>query len=182
MNNATWMSGAKGYVHNGQVVSQKPIYDSNGKLLIDVGVDQINSTSNATQTANANNVQNQTGATVSQTATANKPNTNMQTAIGSLGTTNTNTATTAAAAANTTGTRFAAATAAEKAVKMVGGELGKGVVILSDEQVDRLLESLGLDAFDHYISKLANFIIKNKANVASHYDTIMKWWRADSGS
>ena len=54
--------------------------------------------------------------------------------------------------------------------------------LIEHEQVDRLLESLGLDAFDHYISKLANFIIKNKANVASHYDTIMKWWREDSGS
>lgn len=55
------------------------------------------------------------------------------------------------------------------------------MVILSDEQVDRLLESLGIDAFDHYISKLANFIITKGANVASHYDTIMKWWREDSG-
>ena len=72
--------------------------------------------------------------------------------------------------------------AAYRQLKYFQGELGKGVVILSDEQVDRLLESLGLDAFDHYVSKLANFIIKNKANVASHYDTIMKWWRADSGS
>ena len=94
-------------------------------------------------------------------------------------TTTTSTSTAAAVTANTTDD---AAAAAYRQLKYFQGELGKGVVILSDEQVDRLLESLGLDAFDHYISKLANFIIKNKANVASHYDTIMKWWRADSGS
>ena len=65
-------------------------------------------------------------------------------------------------------------------MKYFKGELGKGVVILSDEQVDRLLETLGLDAFDHYVSKLANFIIKNGATVKSHFDTILKWWREDS--
>lgn len=52
--------------------------------------------------------------------------------------------------------------------------------MLSDEQVDKLLETLGLDAFDHYVSKLADFIIKNGATVKSHYDTILRWWREDS--
>ena len=93
-------------------------------------------------------------------------------------TTNTATSTAAAATANTTDD-FAAATAYRE-LKYFQGELGKGVVILSEEQVDRLLESLGLDSFDHYISKLANFIIKNGATVKSHYDTILKWWREDS--
>ena len=93
MNNATWIPEAGGYVYNGQIVSQKPIYDSNGKQIVTATMGQIKSPSNASQTINANNVQNQTGATVSETATANKPNTNMQTAIGSLGTTNNNTAT-----------------------------------------------------------------------------------------
>lgn len=72
------------------------------------------------------------------------------------------------------------AATAYRELKYFQGELGKGVVMLSDEQVDRLLESLGLDAFDHYVGKLANFIIKNGATVKSHYDTILKWWRADS--
>ena len=93
-------------------------------------------------------------------------------------TTNTSTSTAAAATANTTDD-LAAATAYRE-LKYFQGELGKGVVLLSDEQVERLLESLGLDAFDHYVSKLANFIIKNGATVKSHYDTILKWWRADS--
>lgn len=73
-----------------------------------------------------------------------------------------------------------AAATAYRELKYFKGELGKGVVMLSDEQVDMLLEKLGLDAFDHYVGKLANFIIKNGASVASHYDTILKWWRADS--
>ena len=71
-------------------------------------------------------------------------------------------------------------TAAEKQLKYFQGELGKGVVMLSDEQVESLLEVMGLDGFDHYVSKLANFIIRNKATVSSHYETILKWWKEDS--
>ena len=44
----------------------------------------------------------------------------------------------------------------------------------------RLLGMLDLDAFDHYVSKLANFIIKNDAKVKNHYETILKWWKEDS--
>lgn len=106
------------------------------------------------------------------------PTTTTTTTPSTTPTTNTATSTAAAATANTTDD-FAAATAYRE-LKYFQGDLGKGVVILSDEQVDRLLESLGLDAFDHYISKLANFIIKNGATVKSHYDTILKWWREDS--
>lgn len=106
------------------------------------------------------------------------PTTTTTTTTATTPTTNTATSTAAAATANTTDD-FAAATAYRE-LKYFQGDLGKGVVILSDEQVDRLLESLGLDAFDHYISKLANFIIKNGATVKSHYDTILKWWREDS--
>ena len=98
------------------------------------------------------------------------------TATSTTSTTSTATSTAAAATANTTDE----AAAAYRELKYFQGELGKGVVMLSDEQVDRLLESLGLDAFDHYVGKLANFIIKNGATVKSHYDTILKWWRADS--
>lgn len=91
--------------------------------------------------------------------------------------TTTSASTTAAASASTEET---AATAAQKQLKYFQGELGKGVVILSDEQVDHLLDVMGLDGFDHYISKLADFIIKNDAKVASHYETILKWWTEDS--
>lgn len=105
------------------------------------------------------------------------PTTTTTTTTATSTTTSTTTATAAAANTNTTDD-FAAA--AYREMKYFQGELGKGVVILSDEQVDRLLETLGLDAFDHYVSKLANFIIKNGATVKSHFDTILKWWREDS--
>ena len=94
--------------------------------------------------------------------------------------TNTNTATSAAAAVNTTGTDFATA-AADKAVKMVGGELGKNVVLLSDAQIADLLDKMGMDCFDYYVDKLSCFIIKNDAKVKNHYETIIKWWKQDCG-
>ena len=92
--------------------------------------------------------------------------------------TNTNTATTAAAAVTTTETDFAA-TAAEIAVRKVGGELGKGVVLLSDAQIADLLDMMGVDCFDYYVDKLSCFILKNDAKVKNHYETILKWWRQD---
>lgn len=94
--------------------------------------------------------------------------------------TNTSTTTATAAAANTSTTGFAAATAAEKAVKMVGGELGKGVVFLSEDQIADLLDQMDVDCFDYYVDKLSCFIIKNDAKVKNHYETILKWWKQDS--
>ena len=65
-------------------------------------------------------------------------------------------------------------------LEYMGGTLGKGVVLLSDEQRDALLEKLGLDAFNHYVEKLANFIIDKDAKVGNHYQTILKWHIEDS--
>ena len=93
----------------------------------------------------------------------------------------TSTTTATAAAANTSTTGFAAATAAEKAVKMVGGELGKGVVFLSEDQIADLLDRMDVDCFDYYVDKLSCFIIKNDAKVKNHYETILKWWKQDGG-
>lgn len=95
--------------------------------------------------------------------------------------TNTSTTTTTAAAAttNTSTTEFAAATA-ESNVKVVGGELGKNVVFLSDAQIADLLEKMDIDTFDHYVDKLSNFIIKNDARVKNHHETILRWWQEDS--
>ena len=62
----------------------------------------------------------------------------------------------------------------------MGGTLGKGVVLLTDNQRESLLEELGFDAFNHYIDKLANFIIDKKAKVSNHYATIKKWAKEDS--
>ena len=60
------------------------------------------------------------------------------------------------------------------------GSLGKGVVMLTEKQVGALLDKLGLEGFDHYVAKLADFIIDKEAKVANHYATILKWAREDA--
>ena len=96
--------------------------------------------------------------------------------------TTTSSSTTTAAAANTSTTEpEEAAAAAERQVRMVGGNLGKNVVFLSDDQISDLLDKMEIETFDHYVEKLARFIIKNDATVKNHYETILKWWRQDSG-
>lgn len=94
--------------------------------------------------------------------------------------TNTSTATSTAAAATPSTTEPEDAAAAERNVKALGGELGKGVVFLSGEQIGDLLDLMGIDAFDHYVDKLSAFIIKNDAHVKNHYETILKWWKEDA--
>ena len=95
--------------------------------------------------------------------------------------TTTSTSTTTAAAATTITNEVTAATASENVLKAVGGKLGQGVVFLTDAQFEDLLDKLGFDVFNRYMEKLANFIIKNDADVQNHYETILKWWRRDSG-
>lgn len=68
----------------------------------------------------------------------------------------------------------------DNSFEMVGGTLGKGVVMLTKAQWDSLLEELGFDAFNHYVEKLANFIIEKDAKVANHYATIRKWAKEDA--
>ena len=92
--------------------------------------------------------------------------------------TSTTTATAAAATTNTTEPEFAAATADSK-VNVVGGELGKGVVFLSNDQMVDLLDRMDLETFNYYVDKLSTFIIRNDAHVKNHYETILKWWRED---
>ena len=94
-------------------------------------------------------------------------------------TTNTITTTITAAAATTTEPEISAA-ATDSEVKLMGGTLGKGVVLLSDDQVEALLDRMGLEVFDYYVDKLSNFILRNNAKVKNHYETILKWWQQDS--
>lgn len=65
-------------------------------------------------------------------------------------------------------------------LEYMGGTLGKGVVLLSEAQRDALLDELGFDAFNHYVERLATFIIEKSANVKNHYETIRKWAKEDS--
>lgn len=60
------------------------------------------------------------------------------------------------------------------------GSLGKGVVLLSQDQICSLLDTMGLDSFDFYVQKLADYILKNNAHIKNHYATILKWWEEDS--
>ena len=92
----------------------------------------------------------------------------------------TSSTTATAAAVTTTEPDIAAATAADRKVKVLGGELGKNVVFLSDEQFEDLLDKMDLETFNYYVDKLSNFIIKNDAHVKNHYETILRWWREDS--
>jgi hypothetical protein len=65
-------------------------------------------------------------------------------------------------------------------LELLRGTLGKGEVLLTDEQDEALLEDLGFDAYNHYIDKLATFIIEKGAKVSNHYATIMKWAKEDA--
>lgn len=91
---------------------------------------------------------------------------------------NTNTPVTTAAAV-TEPDEFAAA-AADRYVKVLGGDLGKNVVFLSNNQIDDLLDRMGIETFDHYVDKLSCYIIKNDAKIKNHYETILNWWQEDS--
>ena len=95
--------------------------------------------------------------------------------------TNTSTSITTAAAATTSTTEpDDAAATAERNVTVLGGELGKNVVFLSDAQISDLLDMMGVETFDYYVDKLSRFIIQNDARVKNHYDTILKWWKQDA--
>lgn len=73
----------------------------------------------------------------------------------------------------------------ENELKLIGGTLGKGVVMMTDAQFDHLCEILSKDEFDTYITKLADFILgctkKNGVppTIKSHYKKILKWVEED---
>ena len=88
-------------------------------------------------------------------------------------TTTTKTTTTTATAANAT-TLAAANTDIDYVVGFC-----KGVVMLDSQQVGCLVGQMGKYTAAFYVSKLADFIIRNDANVQDHYGTIVKWWNED---
>jgi len=73
------------------------------------------------------------------------------------------------------------ATAADRnnSLNFMKGKLGKGVVLLTDQQIEDLLEKMGLDSFDYYVERMADFILCKQAKVKNHYATILKWWEED---
>ena len=64
-------------------------------------------------------------------------------------------------------------------LKIIGGKLGKGVVKLSQAQMDALLDKIGFDMFNYYVERLAAYIIESGAVIHNHYETILKWWTED---
>ncbi len=65
-------------------------------------------------------------------------------------------------------------------IECLNGSLGRGVVYLTPEQDETLLDKLGFDGYNKYIKKLADFIIEKDANVGNHYQTILKWYEEDT--
>ena len=77
---------------------------------------------------------------------------------------------------------FALPPAVDNSLKLMGGKLGQGVILLSDREQEDLLDKLGIDGFDRYVRKLSEFITRNGATVNNHYATILKWWTEDARS
>lgn len=68
----------------------------------------------------------------------------------------------------------------DKIRKHLGGELGKGVVLLSQEQMEDLLEKLSLEEFDYYVGVVADCILKGKQyKRKTHYQAILDMAMAD---
>ena len=64
--------------------------------------------------------------------------------------------------------------------KLLGGSLGKGVVMLSDEQMDDLLDKLSLEEFDKYVAIVADCELNGKAyKKKTHYQAILDMARKD---
>lgn len=58
--------------------------------------------------------------------------------------------------------------------KILGGELGKGVVFLSNAQMDDLLEKLSLEEFNYYVGVVADCILSGKRyKRKTHYQAIL---------
>lgn len=72
---------------------------------------------------------------------------------------------------------FIPATQAEKdsaKMRYVGGSLGKGVVMLSEEQIESLLEQLSIEEFDKYVGIVAECELSGKPfRKKTHYQAIL---------
>lgn len=62
----------------------------------------------------------------------------------------------------------------EAKLKCLGGSLGKGVVMLSDEQVDDLLDKLSIEEFNKYVEIVADCELNGKPyKKKTHYQAIL---------
>ena len=72
----------------------------------------------------------------------------------------------------------------ENELKLIGGKLGKGVVMMTDAQFEHICTILSKDEIDAYVERMANFIISCKKRTGSppnisHYREILKWVEED---
>ena len=64
--------------------------------------------------------------------------------------------------------------------KLLGGTLGKGVVMLSDEQIDDLLDKLSIDEFNKYVAIVADCELNGKPyRKKTHYQAILEMVNKD---
>ena len=81
---------------------------------------------------------------------------------------------------DSTGLSTELSTSEDSMRRKLGGELGKGVVLLSQEQMDDLLDKLSLEEFDHYVGVVADCILKGKPfRKKTHYQAILDMAIAD---
>lgn len=67
-------------------------------------------------------------------------------------------------------------------IRPVNSYSGRKAVMLSAVQEDILLNELGtVEAYEYYISKLADYIISKNANIKNHFATILKWSKEAEG-
>lgn len=67
----------------------------------------------------------------------------------------------------------------DSSLRFMQGKLGKGVVLLTEQQIGSLLDEMDIECFDYYVERLADYIIKNNVKIRNHYETILKWWNED---
>ena len=68
----------------------------------------------------------------------------------------------------------------EEKQKLLGGTLGKGVVMLSNEQIDSLLDQLSFDEFNKYVNIVAECELNGKPyKKKTHYQAILDMAKAD---
>lgn len=70
--------------------------------------------------------------------------------------------------------------ASDNELVTLDGKLGQGVVRLTERQIGKLLDELGLEGYDFYVSKLAEFIKSKGVKVGGHYRLIKKWAKEDA--
>ena len=59
-------------------------------------------------------------------------------------------------------------------LRLIGGTLGKGVVMLSDDQIDSLLDEMSMEEFDKYVGIVAECELSGKRyKKKSHYQAIL---------